>query len=93
VWLLAGLAVLASGLSARAAQLAWAGLGWAAFVLLLGAGLDLPRWALGRSPMEHVPAVPFEDAAAAGPLVLLVLAALLVAGGLLAWRRRDLSLG
>ncbi len=92
VWLLAGVAVLASGVSARVAPVAWASLGWAVLVLVL-TGVDLPGWALDLSPMTHVPDVPFEEATAGGPLVLLGLAAALVAAGLAAWRRRDLSLG
>lgn len=92
-WALAGVAVLLSGLGARPAPLAWAALGWTAFVLLLGANLDLPWWALALSPLHHVPAVPLEEPDWAGPLGLLAVAAALVVLGLHLWRRRDLALG
>jgi len=93
VWVLAGVAVLLSGLSARLGPLAWVALGWTAFVLLLGPNLDLPSWAVALSPMDHVPSAPLEEPDAAGPLALLALAGALVAVGLTAWRRRDLQLG
>lgn len=93
VWVLTGLAVLLSGLSARGAALAWAGVGWAVLALVLGESLGLPGWATDLSPFSHVPAVPFEDAAVAGPLVLTAVAAAAVVLGFAAWRRRDVATG
>ena len=92
-WVLAGLAVLLSGISVRAGcRWPGRGLGWTVFVLLFADGLGLPGWALGLSPLHHVPAVPLEEPAAGGPLVLAGVAVALVAAGLLAWRRRDVAL-
>lgn len=69
-------------------------LSWTAllvFLLLgqLGAVLELPQAALNLSPYTHVPSVPAVDPAALPLVVLTGVAAALLAGGVAAFRHRD----
>ncbi|MGS2618611.1 ABC transporter permease [Micromonospora sp. LZ34] len=69
-------------------------LSWTAllvFLLLgqLGAVLELPQAALNLSPYTHVPSVPAVDPAALPLVVLTAVAAALLAGGVAAFRHRD----
>jgi ABC-2 type transport system permease protein len=90
VWFVVGLVLATYALVPRLAPAGWAAL--VAFLLLgeLGPLLELPGWALDLSPYGHVPRLPGGDFRLT-PLVWLTgLAAALVAGGLVAFRRRDL---
>ena len=77
----------------RLSRLAWVAVLWCAVVLVLADSVDMPGWLRRVSPFAHVPAVPLEDAAAGPSLVLLALAGVLVAGGLLLGGRRDVRAG
>jgi ABC-2 type transport system permease protein len=90
-WVLTGLVVAGFGLLPRFTALGWSAL--VAFLLVgeFGPLLDLPRAVLDLSPFSHTPRLP-GAAFTATPLVGLVLvAAALLAAGLAAVRRRDLS--
>lgn len=89
VWLVAGIALLLYGLSARLAVLSWAALAGVVVVALLADALRLPEWVRDLSPFAHLPQVPAADLTAGAPTVLIVLAAGLVTGGLVALRQRD----
>jgi ABC-2 type transport system permease protein len=89
VWVLAGFAVALFGLLPRLTSLSWVAL--AVFVLLglFGELLRLDQWMLDISPFTHIPKLPGGEVAA-GPLIWLVAgAAVLVATGLIGFRRRD----
>lgn len=90
VLLIGAVAVALYGVRPRLAGLAWVLVSWVALVLVLGELLDLPGWARGLSPLWHLPALPAGDPAAAPLLVMGGLAGALVAGGLAAFRRRDI---
>ncbi|GAB3363997.1 ABC transporter permease [Modestobacter lapidis] len=90
-WALTGVAAALFGLLPRAVGAVWALLAAAAFLLLLGRTVQLPDWAVGLSPFEHVPQLPSE-AVSAPPLLALTAVALALAGaGLLGFRRRDIG--
>jgi ABC-2 type transport system permease protein len=92
VWVLAGVAVALFGLLPRVAGgVAWGVLAWFVFVAFVGALLRLDQWALDLSPYTHIPKVPAGEVAAGPLLWLTVLAAVLVAAGLLGFRRRDVG--
>jgi ABC-2 type transport system permease protein len=89
--LLGAFARLLYGAASRVAVLAWLGVVFCYVVLLFGTLLDLPHWAVDVSPFSHlakVPAVPMSW----GPfVVVLAVAAVMSVGGLVAFRRRDLT--
>lgn len=90
-WVLAGLALTAYGLSARAIAVPWIALTACVLLWFLGPLAHLPGWVTDLSPFTHTPQVP-ATAVSAGPLVALTAVALALSGlGLLALRRRDLG--
>jgi len=91
LWVTAALAVAAFGIVPRATGLAWALVGYAIFVVYLGGLLDLPGWMLDLSPYTHIPRMPADEFTAIPLVILTVIAAGLVAIGLLGFRRRDLE--
>jgi polyether ionophore transport system permease protein len=93
LWVFAGLATLLFGLAPRLVGVAWAVLGALAFIGFLGPVLHLPDWVFDVSPVEHVPRLPVADLDLAPLAVLAAVAAGLLATGLAAFRRRDLSPG
>lgn len=88
LWAVAGAAVLVLGVAPRAFGLAWAYLGYVALTAMLGG--VLPDGSDVASPLRYTPAMPADpmDWPAVGGLAALAVA--LVAGGVLAFRRRDL---
>ncbi|TLS39837.1 ABC transporter permease [Streptomyces montanus] len=91
IWTIGGLAVLLHGASPQAALGAW---GVAGAVLLLGwigPALDLPETVLDLSPFGHLPKLPGGEMTWTPVLLLTAIAAALVAGGLAALRRRDMT--
>lgn len=91
VWVLTGFVVALFGLLPRLTVLGWVAL--AAFVALseLGPLLKLDRAVLDVSPFAHIPKLPGADVAVAPLAVLVAVAAVLVAAGLVGFRRRDLA--
>jgi ABC-2 type transport system permease protein len=85
-----GAAVAAFGLRPRAtAPLAW-GLVIAMFLVeFVGSVVELPGWVLSVSPFHHVAPAPAVDPTVGPALVMLAIAAAGLAGGLAAFRRRD----
>lgn len=71
------------------APVAWALVGVMVLVGNFGTLLDLPQWLVDLSPLSHPAQVPVEDLDVAPLVVLLVLAAVGVALGLLGLRRRQ----
>jgi ABC-2 type transport system permease protein len=88
---LAGGAVALVGLLPRMTILVWAWLGVTFVIGWLGGLLDLPGWANGLSPFEHLPLVPVEDLALLPLVALSALAAGLLGAGLVGFRRRDIT--
>jgi ABC-2 type transport system permease protein len=91
VWVLAGIAVALFGLVPRWSAAAWGAL--VAFLLLteFGAFLNLSRWATDISPFSHVPKLPGGTFTATPLLWLTAIAVALIAVGLAALRRRDVT--
>jgi ABC-2 type transport system permease protein len=91
-WLMAGVAVAATGLVPRmAASAGWAALGVIALLTLVGPTLRLPQWVMDISPFTHLPRLPGGSFTAV-PLVWLAgVALMLAAAGLAGLRRRDLG--
>lgn len=86
---LAGVAVVLWGWVPRASQAAWAPFAVCLVIGWLGGVLDFPDWFADLSPFTHVPEAPVQTVTA-GPLVMLVGVALVTtAAGLVGFRRRD----
>jgi len=91
VWVLTGIVVAGFGLAPRLASLGW--VAFTVFLLLgeLGPLLRVPQWAMDLSPFTHVPKLPGASVHPVPLLLLVVAAAVLVAAGLVGFRRRDLA--
>jgi ABC-2 type transport system permease protein len=90
VWVTVGVAMALFGLVPRAALTAWAVVVYSFLVVYLGGFLQFPAWMSNLSPFGHVPQLPAEDLRLTPLVVLTVIAAALVAAGLVGLRRRDL---
>ncbi|MEV4807320.1 ABC transporter permease [Nonomuraea sp. NPDC049421] len=86
---LLGAAATLFGLAPRAVPLAWAVLALGVVVRFWGA--DLPDWARGLSPFDHIPRMPVEDFRLAPLVMLTALAAGLLVLGMYGFRNRDLN--
>ncbi|MFI7005991.1 ABC transporter permease [Streptomyces sp. NPDC050145] len=91
VWVLGAVAALLYGLAPQAAPAGWGVAGAALLLGWLGPALKLPQAVMNLSPFGHLPKLPGGEMAWPPVLVLTGLAAVLVAAGLAALRRRDLS--
>lgn len=90
LWVTAGVAILLFGIAPRATAAAWILPVYAFVVGYLGEILQFPGWMNDLSPFSYIPQVPSEEMAWTPFAVLLAIAALLVAGGVAGFRRRDL---
>ena len=93
VWVLVAATLALYGLSRRAAPVAWVVLVASFLMSEIGPLLDLPKWVRTLSPFSHIPAIPGGAVSVAPLVVMLGIAAVLVAAGLLGLRRRDLAVG
>jgi ABC-2 type transport system permease protein len=87
----AALAVLLLGWRPAWAVVAWAALGVCFVLGWLGGLVHPPRWLQELSPFWHTPAVPVDPVSLAAPSVIALAVVLLVAGGVLGLRRRDIG--
>jgi ABC-2 type transport system permease protein len=91
LWVTTAIVVALFGLLPRAIPLAWAVVLYSFVVLYLGELLRFPDWMGNLSPFGHTPGLPAEAFTLAPLAVLTAIAAVLVAVGLGAFRRRDLD--
>jgi ABC-2 type transport system permease protein len=91
VWVLTGIAMALYGFAPRLAGLSWGALIACLVVGQLGQILQFPQWALDLSPFTHVPDFPARDIEPLPVVVLLTIAFLLIGGGLIGFRRRDIG--
>jgi ABC-2 type transport system permease protein len=93
VLLVAAVAVAITGLRPHWSLLAWAGVAFVFFQVMLGETLRLPDWVDGISPFWHLPGLPVETFDPLPAVAELVLAAALVLLGLWGYRSRDVAAG
>lgn len=91
VWVVTSLVMLAFGWVPRLTVVVWGLL--AAFVVVgeFGSLWKLPTWVMDLSPLRHAPTLPVGSDGVLPVLVLLAVAAVISAVGLVGWRRRDLT--
>ncbi|HQR26341.1 MAG TPA: hypothetical protein PLP61_04815 [Nocardioides sp.] len=88
---LVGVVVLVHGWQPRWTWVGWGLLAFGVVIGWLGGILKPPAWVSDLSAFSHVPRVPIESAADSSLLLLTLAAGLLVAGGLVGYRRRDVG--
>lgn len=93
VLVLVGAATLLFGCAPRFAIAAWGVFSAVLVIGVFGAVLRLPQLVLDLSPFEHLAPMPARPFAPLPAVVLLALAALLSACGMVGFRRRDLASG
>ncbi|NED97839.1 ABC transporter permease [Phytoactinopolyspora alkaliphila] len=91
VLVLLGLAAMLFGVLPRAIGAVWVVLSLGLFVGLFGTLLDVPQWLRNMLPTEHTGQPPLDSISWPAMGILLVIAAGLMAAGLVAFRRRDLE--
>lgn len=91
IWLLAGIAVALFGVAPRFTSVAWAVLVAFVAIYFLGSIAGIPHWLTDLVPFSHTQRIPGTPLAFAPVVWLLVIDAALIAAGLAAFRRRDLS--
>ncbi|MFF0543730.1 ABC transporter permease [Nocardia thailandica] len=90
VWVVTAITVLLYGALPRFATAAWAVLSAMIVIFLLGSLDGLPGWVMDLVPFAHPPKLPSAPFEAAPVLWLGAIAAVGLAAGLVAFRRRDL---
>lgn len=90
VWLLVAVTTVLFGVAPRFTPVAWGALVTFIAVYLLGSLANSPHWVLDLDPFSHVPRVGSGSFTATPLIWLLVLDAILITLGALAFRRRDL---
>lgn len=93
VLVVAGGAVAIIGVRPLWSLLAWGGVAFIFFQVMLGETLRLPDWIDSISPFWHLPELPVQAFDPTAAVAELVLAAALVALGLWGFRRRDVATG
>jgi ABC-2 type transport system permease protein len=93
VMVVAAVAVAIVGLRPHWSLLAWGGVAFVFFQVMLGETLRLPDWVDSLSPFWHLPGLPVQTFDATPAVAELVLAGGLVALGLWGYRRRDVAGG
>jgi ABC-2 type transport system permease protein len=89
VLVFAGVVWLVYGLAPRWATAGWLALAYCTIVTLFGVLFRLPQWVKDVSPFSHVPLVPAQPFALTS--VLGLVAAVIVAAGIVALGHRDLG--
>jgi ABC-2 type transport system permease protein len=89
VWVLIALALAAVGARPALRLIGWLGIVTSFGVTLLGPTFRLPEWALGISPLHHVPNVTAEAPDWTALWVLVAVAVALSAAAFAGFRRRD----
>ncbi|MDD2858459.1 MAG: hypothetical protein PHU75_07265, partial [Candidatus Nanopelagicales bacterium] len=90
IWVFTGFVVLMFGFAPRLTVLAWGLLVGLALVAELGPAVNLPAWTLDLSPFAHIPRLPGAAMKWNPLVVLMVIAAALVALGVVRFRQRDI---
>jgi ABC-2 type transport system permease protein len=93
VLVVAAVAVAVVGLRPHWSLLAWGGVAFVFFQVMLGETLRLPDWVDSVSPFWHLPGLPVQAFDPLPAVAELVLAGGLVALGLWGFRRRDVAAG
>jgi ABC-2 type transport system permease protein len=90
LWLLIGVGLAAVGANPKLRLVAWLAIVATFGLTLLGPSFNLPTWALGISPLWHIPNLKSPDHEFGGLIVISLIAALLLVVSFAGFRRRDI---
>ncbi|WP_022910911.1 ABC transporter permease [Aestuariimicrobium kwangyangense] len=88
--LVLGIAMALLGWAPRWFSLAWVAVGWSMFCSWLAPLFGLPEWLIDLQPWGHLPRLPSDPLDLVPVIIETVIAVVLLAGGLVGFRRRDL---
>jgi ABC-2 type transport system permease protein len=91
MFLILGVAALLFGFLPRAVPAAWALVFYGLVVGFFAPLLNLPRWAIDLSPLDHISRVPGNGFGWLPVIILTIMAGVVAALGIVAFRRRDLT--
>jgi ABC-2 type transport system permease protein len=90
IWFMGAVALLLAAAIPRLVWIAWAAFAYVVAMGELGALLNLPTWMQATTPFWFVPRWPLEDFNLIPVVILILLSAMLVLGGYVGLRRRDI---
>ena len=90
IWFMGAVALLLAAAIPRVVWIAWATFAYVVAMGELGSLLDLPTWMQATTPFWFVPRWPLEDFNVIPVMILILLSAMLVLGGYVGLRRRDI---
>jgi len=90
IWFMGAVALLLAAAIPRLVWIAWAAFAYVVAMGELGALLNLPTWMQATTPFWFVPRWPLEDFNLIPVVILILLSAILVLGGYVGLRRRDI---
>jgi ABC-2 type transport system permease protein len=91
LWVMLGFAVVLVGLFPKATVFSWGYIGYTFFVMFFGGIVNLPEWLQKTTPFGYIPMLIIEDVNWLSMSVLTMIAATLIAVGLIGYRRRDMA--
>ncbi len=91
VWVMIGVAAALAGAAPRFAPFSWGVLLVTFMVTEIGPLTEIPSWVLDLSPFTHLSSLPAGSFNGQAAVVLTLAALVLMVGGLLAYRRRDVT--
>ncbi len=89
LWLLVGVSLAAIGAKPKVRLIAWFGVVATFGLTLLGPSFNLPDWALGISPLWHIPNLKSSDPDFGGLIAISLIATALLVVSFVGFRRRD----
>lgn len=91
VLVMIGLTMLLIGYVPKISSLIWIYVFYTFFVLYLGGLLDVPDWLSKLTPFGYISQLPIEEVEWSNLMILTVLAALLMVGGMIGYNKRDIE--
>lgn len=89
IWVMAGLAILLTGVLPKLTSLVWAAFGYTFIILYMGRVMDSPEWVTKTTPFGNIPQLPVQEFTIVPLAVLTLIAAVLAFIGVRCYKSRD----